>query len=111
MPMSGTPIGLPGPPHVPFGGPAGLQKHVMRNHTRVHLPGPTTKMRIDVKQTPGMSYPKPVKRVRINEHTTSAPANFVRPASDRIQEICPVDPGCVLGAPCTAGSDCQVCPQ
>ena len=30
MPMCGTPIGLPGPPHVPLGVPAGLQKHVDR---------------------------------------------------------------------------------
>ena len=36
MPITGTPIGLPGPPHVPLGAPAGLQKHVMKNRTRVH---------------------------------------------------------------------------
>ena len=36
--MCGTPIGLPGPPSVPLGVPAGLQKHVIVNHTRVHLP-------------------------------------------------------------------------
>ena len=33
MPMCGTPIGLPGPPSVPLGVPAGLQKHVIVNHT------------------------------------------------------------------------------
>ena len=26
MPITGTPIGLPGPPHVPLGSPAGLQQ-------------------------------------------------------------------------------------
>src|SRR5438067_1291786 len=41
MPMSGTPIGLPGPPHIPLGVPAGLQKHQMINHTKMHLPQPT----------------------------------------------------------------------
>ena len=40
MPMCGTPIGLPGPPHVPLGVPAGLQKHTIVNHTRVHMPEP-----------------------------------------------------------------------
>ena len=41
MPISGTPIGLAGPPHIPFGSPAGLQKHVIVNHTKVHVPEPT----------------------------------------------------------------------
>ena len=40
MPYVGTPIGLPGPPHIPLGGPAGLQKHVMKNHTHMHIPDP-----------------------------------------------------------------------
>ncbi|MCP3977625.1 MAG: hypothetical protein GY720_24345, partial [bacterium] len=31
MPTCGTPIGLPGPPHIPLGSPAGLQKHTIRN--------------------------------------------------------------------------------
>src|SRR5262249_588571 len=35
MPITGTPIGLPGPPHVPLGVPAGLQKHVIANHTKM----------------------------------------------------------------------------
>ena len=40
MPMSGTPIGLPGPPHVPLGGPAGLQKYTISDHTHMHIPAP-----------------------------------------------------------------------
>ncbi len=67
MPMSGTPIGLVGPPHVPLGVPAGLQQHVMVNHTHVTLPQPETKMRVDVKQEPGFHYPEPVNHVRIVE--------------------------------------------
>jgi hypothetical protein len=59
MPMCGTPIGLPGPPSVPLGVPAGLQEHTIKNHTRVHLPKPTESVKVDVKQKPGISYPKP----------------------------------------------------
>ena len=67
MPITGTPIGLPGPPHVPLGAPAGLQKHVMRNRTRVVMPPPVTKMTMTVKQRPGMNYPRPVNRVSVDE--------------------------------------------
>ena len=69
MPMSGTPIGLPGPPHVPLGVPAGLQRHVIVNHTPVCLPQPTQQIRIDERQVPGMSYPEPANHVRIVERT------------------------------------------
>jgi hypothetical protein len=68
MPITGTPIGLPGPPHIPLGTPAGLKKHVMRNHTPLHLPRPVDKMKINVRQRPGYSYPNPVSRVNITEH-------------------------------------------
>ena len=57
MPYVGTPIGLPGPPHVPLGVPAGLQKHQIVNRTKVHLPNPVEKVKMVVKQSPGMSYP------------------------------------------------------
>jgi hypothetical protein len=67
MPMTGTPIGLPGPPHIPLGGPAGLQRHVMKNRTRIHLPPPVTQMTMSVKQRPGMNYPRPVNHVQIDE--------------------------------------------
>src|SRR5690606_18690483 len=51
MPITGTPIGLPGPAHIPLGVPAGLQKHVIHNHTRQHIPDPVDTMKIHVKQT------------------------------------------------------------
>ena len=57
MPISGTPIGLPGPPHVPLGIPPGLQKHSIANYTAVRIPSPTRQVKINVKQVPGMSYP------------------------------------------------------
>ena len=69
MPTCGTPIGLPGPPHVPLGIPAGLQKHVIKNHTCTHIPGPTRKVKIDVRQDPGFSYPKPASHAYIVEQT------------------------------------------
>ena len=67
MPMSGTPIGLPGPPHIPLGTPAGLKKHVMRNRTPMHIPRPVDKVKMTVRHQPGYSYPNPVSRVRITE--------------------------------------------
>jgi len=69
MPISGTPIGLVGPPHVPLGIPAGLQEHSIVNHTRVSLPQPVTHERIDVRQEPGIRYPEPSNHVRIVERT------------------------------------------
>lgn len=87
MTMSGTPIGLPGPPHIPLGGPAGLQKHVMKNHTHMHLPRPTEKVAVHVKQRPGMSYPKPVSKVFIRETMNHPPLNYHQPYHNRFQML------------------------
>jgi hypothetical protein len=67
MTMTATPIGLPGPPHIPLGSPAGLQKQVIKNHTFQHYPGPTTRQNIHVRQNPGTSYPKQPKNMYIDE--------------------------------------------
>jgi len=67
MPITGTPIGLPGPPHVPLGSPAGLQKHVMTNRTRVMIPPPVSKVHLSVKQRPGLNYPRPVNHAYVDE--------------------------------------------
>jgi len=67
MPITGTPIGLPGPPHIPLGTPAGLQKHVIKNRTRTVVPPPVAKMEMSVKQRPGMNYPRPVDHVHVDE--------------------------------------------
>ncbi|MEN1680384.1 MAG: hypothetical protein AAGJ46_12395 [Planctomycetota bacterium] len=67
MPITGTPIGLPGPPHIPHGVPAGLQRHTMKNRTKMYLPPPSPTMNITVKQRPGFNYPNPVNNVRIDE--------------------------------------------
>ncbi len=83
MPVSGTPIGLPGPPHVPLGIPAGLQKHVIANHTKLHIPAPVRKFKIDVKEEPGFSYPKPVSHVGIKEKKHMPPVIFHQPIGDK----------------------------
>jgi hypothetical protein len=87
MPHVGTPIGLPGPPHIPLGVPAGLQQHVMRNHTRHHIPGPVEKVAIDVKQKPGLSYPKPVDHVHITEKSYVPPLTFHQPFADHHHHV------------------------
>ena len=92
MPISGTPIGLAGPPHIPLGVPAGLQNHTMVNHTHVSLPQPVTHERIDVRQEPGIRYPEPVNHVRIVERTSaglSGPAAAPCPTVDRYQTGAP----------------------
>lgn len=67
MPSVGTPIGLPGPPHIPLGHEAGLKSHTIKNRTRVRMPPPVHDMNISVKQRPGMNYPRPVNHVDISE--------------------------------------------
>ena len=67
MPITGTPIGLPGPPHIPLGHPAGLTSHTMTNRTRVLMPPPVHNMKMTVKQRPGMNYPRPVNHVNVSE--------------------------------------------
>ncbi|PAY21627.1 hypothetical protein CKO51_00665 [Rhodopirellula sp. SM50] len=91
MPMSGTPIGLPGPPHIPLGAPAGLKKHVMRNRTPMHIPQPVETMRTTVRHQPGYSYPNPVSRVRITEQNIHPGAPAGRPLLPGSQSV---DPNC-----------------
>lgn len=86
MPITGTPIGLPGPPHIPLGAPAGLKKHVIRNHTHMNIPRPVDNVRIDVRQQPGMSYPNPVSRIRITEQNINPGIPNARPAYEHPSE-------------------------
>jgi len=79
MTYSGTPIGLPGPPHIPLGTPAGLQRHVMKNHTPMHIPDPVETMKIHVRQTPGYSYPQPASRVKIHEQNINPGMSYGQP--------------------------------
>ena len=106
MPMCGTPIGLPGPPHVPLGVPAGLRKHVITNHTTRHLPAPTRNIRIDVRQKPGMCYPKPANHAYIVERTC---------AGVGVKQSCGDNSCVVSGSDCLVEpampSDCETCPE
>lgn len=86
MPMSGTPIGLPGPPHIPLGVPAGLQKHVIKNHTPMNLPRPTEEVRIGVRQQPGYSYPQPASRINITEQNIHPGVPFGRPGYEHMSQ-------------------------
>ncbi|WP_182866836.1 hypothetical protein [Stieleria mannarensis] len=91
MPISGTPIGLPGPPHIPLGSPAGLKKHVMKNRTPMNLPRPVGTMKTTVRHQPGYSYPNPVSRVRITEQNIHPGAPAGRPLFEGSQSV---DPNC-----------------
>jgi hypothetical protein len=112
MPMVGTPIGLPGPPHVPLGGPAGLKRHTIVNHTRVNVPEPSKHVRIDVKQSPGISYPRPANWAIIHERSTPGVGVYHQPSGEKRELVgngggvggaCPVGPG-VTGAFPTGGA-------
>ena len=67
QPITGTPIGLPGPPHLPFGAPAGLRSHTVRNLSKNHIPQPTRDLLIDVKQNPPINIPEPVRHIEYEE--------------------------------------------
>jgi hypothetical protein len=74
MPITATPIGLPGPPHIPLGGPAGLQSHTVRNLTSVDIGQPVDHLLIDVEHDPGYRLPHPVKHIQYKEtHPNFAP--------------------------------------
>jgi hypothetical protein len=87
MPYVGTPIGLPGPPHIPLGIPAGLQRHKMVNHTHFNIPQPSPNFAIHLRQRPGYSYPKPVTKVHIKEQMIHASPNYEQPHYDMHERI------------------------
>jgi len=82
MPITATPIGLPGPPHLPLGGPAGLKSHTIRNLSQNRMPEPVDHMLIDVKHNPGYSVPEPVRHIQYTEsHPVHAPGEVSTPQS------------------------------
>lgn len=87
MPFSGTPIGLPGPPHIPFGGPANLQRHWIKNHTHEYYPEAPSSVGIHVRQQPGYSYPRPASRVHIKEQNIHAPQPYRQPRPYMSQHV------------------------
>jgi hypothetical protein len=91
MPWTGTQIGLPGPPHIPLGGPAGLQNYTLHNHTAMSIPGPTPSVNVHVKQQPGLSYPRPADTVLIQENTIRPPHYNQQPPADMVHGMVPAD--------------------
>ncbi|MCS7237309.1 MAG: hypothetical protein NZ899_03460 [Thermoguttaceae bacterium] len=89
MPMCGTPIGLPGPPHVPLGAPASLQRHVMRNHTAMFIPRQPRAVRIHVRQDPGFWYPRPASKAYIVEKTGPLFGGGGQPLGNQFECITP----------------------
>ena len=82
MPSVGTPIGLPGPPHLPLGGPAGLRSYTVRDRSSHRIPSPTSDLLVDVKQNPGFNIPEPVRHIQYEEtHPTHAPGELAHPGS------------------------------
>ena len=89
MPYTGTNIGLPGPPHIPLGGPAGLQSYQIHNHTAMQIPGPTPAVDVHLKQQPGLSYPRPANKVFIKEQTIRPPHYNSQPPANMVEGMLP----------------------
>jgi hypothetical protein len=87
MPYVGTPIGLPGPAHIPLGVPAGLQKHSITNHTKMHIPPPSHKVGLHVQQAPGLSYPKPARHAYVSERHDVPHIRLKQPPEDRTRFV------------------------
>jgi hypothetical protein len=87
MPRVGTPIGLPGPAHIPLGVPAGLQKHSITNHTKMHIPPPSREMRLHVQEAPGLSYPKPARHAYVSERHDVPHIRLKQPREDRTRYV------------------------
>ena len=99
LPYTGTSIGIPGPAHIPLGAPAGLRGQHIHNHTAHQIPGPTPKVNIHVKQTPGLSYPRPADKVFINEHHIRPRHVNQQPPADLVEGQLPprIPRGGILG--------------
>ena len=77
----GNPIGLPGPVSLPYGGPASLKSHTMRNLTDTYITEPVEDMLIDVKHEPGIRMPRPVRHIEYTEkHPIYGPGELAWPA-------------------------------
>jgi len=105
-PITGTPIGLPGPAHIPLGVPAGLRKHTITNHTKHHIPPPTSELKLHVQQYPGLSYPKPAHRAYIAERSDVPNIRLRQPDEDRLRFVGNGGPD-----PDTAAGECPPAPE
>ena len=108
MPRVGTPIGLPGPAHIPLGVPAGLPRHTITNHSKMHIPPPSRSVGLHVQQYPGLSYPKPARHAYVAERHDVPHIKLRQPPEDRTRFVDnggpdpdALGPGLILGgAPC-----------
>jgi hypothetical protein len=71
---------------------------VIKNHTKMQVPGPVSNLKIHVNQRPGQSYPQPASRVWINEDTIHPNVHygyhhFGAPSTGQVQHVC--GPNCV----------------
>ena len=87
MPYVGTPIGLPGPAHIPLGIPAGLQRHSITNHTKMHIPPPSRSVGLHVQEHPGLSYPKPARHAYVAERHDVPHIKLRQPKGDRTRFV------------------------
>ena len=87
MPYVGTPIGLPGPAHVPLGIPAGLRRHSITNHPKMHIPPPSRSVGLHVQQYPGLSYPKPARHAYVAERHDVPHIKLLQPPEDRTRFV------------------------
>ena len=87
MPFVGTPIGLPGPAHIPLGVPAGLQRHSITNHTKMHIPPPSRSVGLHVQESPGLSYPKPARHAYVLERHDVPHLHLKQPREDRTRWV------------------------
>jgi hypothetical protein len=108
MPRVGTPIGLPGPAHIPLGVPAGLQKHSITNHTKMHIPPPSREMRLHVQEYPGLSYPKPARHAYVAERHDVPHVHLKQPWEDRTRYVDNggADPDALGPGAIVNGADC-----
>jgi hypothetical protein len=94
-----------------LGVPAGLQNHVVRNHTFQKIPAPNKTVKIHVKQTPGLTYPKPSNHTFIHENAVPPLLPINQSLSDRLRPLgvrfgVPLAPPPGTAGPVAAASDC-----
>lgn len=77
QPITGTPIGLPGPPHLPLGGPAGLRQHIVQNNTYQDIGKPVSRFVMEVEHKPGYRMPHPVSYVKYTEVHPNFPDSMI----------------------------------
>jgi hypothetical protein len=59
----------------------------MKNYTQVHLPGPTSKVKINLRQQPGFTYPHPVNRAWITESNIHPSLPYNQPHWNEHQRV------------------------